>query len=176
MSMNGVIVRLTESDLAWLRNYTPGRTGQSDDESGVRPSGDRTEAWFSADNPNAYELEEAFAGVHFLLTGSHSGGDGPPSFVANAAYGESVPYDLGFGPGRVFESPAVGAIADSIESLSAKAVRQRLESDELRSLHPFAQRPLEDDDKEWLLAVLQGLMTFMRRAATDGVPVLVAVV
>lgn len=35
--------------------------------------------------------------------------------------------------------------------------------------------PLADDDKEWLLAALQDLMTFMRQAATDGVAVFVTV-
>lgn len=167
MSINGALVRLSDDDLAWLRGYRP---------DGADQAGDRTASWFFADNPQAYELEGAFVGVHFLLTGTASGGDGPLSFVANAAFGEPVPYDRGHGPGRILAPTTVAAIADAIESMTARDVRSRLESDALSACHPFAGRRLEDDDKEWLLAVLQGLMTFMRRAAKDRVPVLVVVV
>jgi len=158
---------LSDDDLAWLRG---GSAHASGDE-----LGDRTAGWFFADNPNVYEFEKAFLGVHFILTGSSFGGEGVLSFIANDASGEAVPHDFGYGPGRVFEPAAVRSIASAIESLSAKPVRTRLDSAELASIYPFT-RPLEDDDKEWLLAVLQGLMTFMRRAADDGVAILVAVV
>lgn len=171
MSMNGAIVRLSDDDLAWLRGYS-----EADDSDSADGSEDRSDGWFFADNPNVYELEKAFAGVHFLLSGATlGGGDGVLSFIANEALGEAVPWDGGYGPGRVFDAAAVRSIADAIESLSAKPVKMRLASSDLAATYPFS-RPLEDEDKEWLLAVLQGLMTFMRKAANDGVAVLVAVV
>ena len=170
MSMNGAVVRLTAEDLGWLRSYT---TAKTDDQG--EPLEDRTDAWFFCDNPSCFEMEKAFAGVHFLLTGTDLGGAGPLSFIANASFGEAVPYDFAYGPGRVIDVAAVEAIADGIEALPARIVRERLGSAELRSVYPFSLRSLGDDDKEWLLAVLQELMTFMRQAATDGVPVLVAV-
>ena len=154
---DGVVVRLNEEDLAWLRSSSPDQT-----------------AWLT-DHPGAYELEDAFAGVHFLLTGTSRGGDGPLSFLANPAFGESVPHAAAHPSGRVFEPAAVAAIADAIESLSVRHVRQHLQSDGLRAVYPFSGRPLTDEDQEWLLAVLQGLMTFVRGAATDGVPLFIRI-
>jgi len=109
--------------------------------------------------------------VHFLLTGTERGGEGPLSFVANEAFGAPVRWASGHG--RAFEPAAVAAIADAIEATAARLVRQRLESAALATLPPFSSRRLGDDEKEWLLAVLQGLMTFLRHAADDGVALLV---
>ena len=161
--MSGAIVRLDEEELAWLRRDVDAAAAEG-----------RMGAWLAPGNPNTYELEEAFAGVHFILTGTEQGGDGPLGFLANEACGERVATTFAGGPGRVFEPAAVSAIADAIESLSARVVGQRLASAALRALHPFAARTLGDDDKEWLLAVLQGLMTFMRHAAQGGAAILVA--
>ena len=157
-TMNGALLRLTDDDLIKLRSGPLDRARDHDHDDGAL-------------DPAVYELEDAFAGVHFLLTGSPTGGDGPLSFLANDACGEPAPH--AHPHARVLHPTTVSAIAHAIESMSARDVRQRLASDALCALHPFAQRPLDDEDKEWLLAVLQGLMTFMRQAAADQVPMLV---
>lgn len=153
--MVNAIVRLEAADLAWLRSTGPDGT-----------------AWL-VDHPRAFELEEALSGVHFLLTGTEREGEGPLGFLANPSFGESVPHGASLPSGRIIEPAAVSAIADAIESLSVRDVRPRLMGAALAALPPFAGRPLTEDDQEWLLAVLQGVMTFVRRAATDGVPLLV---
>ncbi|MFO0750214.1 MAG: DUF1877 family protein [Myxococcota bacterium] len=140
-----LIVTLTDAERAALR-HGPG-------------------AALGEDDPRSYALEEASVGVHFLISGSVGGGDGPLAFLASAASDAGEPGVLGDARGRVLGPETVAAVADAIESLSAKLVRQRLVSDALRALPPFAGRALDDEDKEWLLAVLQGLMTFMRQAA-----------
>jgi hypothetical protein len=166
MRMTGVVVRVTEEDIDWLRGVVA--TGLVDRESAAR-----IDAWFDPDNPGLYELEDASAGVHLLLSGIIPAEWGLSSFLANRDVGESISYRFPGGVGRVFSPSKVEAIAAAIESMSAKVVRQRLEGEHLRSLQPFAMRPLDDEDKEWLLAVLQGLMVFVRRAADDRVGLLV---
>ena len=162
MKTNGVVVRVSEEETVSLVR-APAADG-----------GDVVAAWLASSDPNTYALEEAFAGVHVLLTGLERGGEGPLGFIANEALGEAVQLAHTRGIVRRFDPATVVAIADAIESLSAKVVRQRLASDALAAVHPFAGRALDDEAKEWLLAVLQGLMIFMRRAATDGAGVLVA--
>ncbi len=166
MRTNGVVVRLSEQLTLSLRGAPRGLDAPD--------WGDAVDTWLASADPNTYALEEAFAGVHVLLTGTARGGEGPLGFIANEAQGEALPLARHGGTGRLFDPATVATIADAIESLSAKVVRQRLASDALSAAHPFAARALDDEDKEWLLAVLQGLMTFMRRAATDGAGVLVA--
>lgn len=113
-------------------------------------------------DPARCELEDAVVPVHYLLTGQAQSGDGPLSFL------------VGNDPVRVFAATSVAAIADAVESIAARLVHARLSSAGLAALPPFEGRALDDDDKEWLLAVLQGVMTFMRRAATERAAVEVA--
>lgn len=122
--------------------------------------GRRIAAWLGTDEASAFDLEDAVVAVHHLLTGAAFASDeGALAFLARG--------------GRVFDASEVAHIADAIESLSAKVVHARLASDVLAASPPFSGRALSDDDKEWLLAVLQGVMVFMRRAASEGAPVLV---
>jgi len=106
--------------------------------------------------PDAFDLEDAVVGVHFLLTGVASGGSGPLAFLVDEALGP-----------RTFTAAEASAIADAVESIVVRVVRARLDSDALAALPPFDGRRLADDDKEWLLAVLQGVMAFMRGAASE---------
>jgi len=98
----------------------------------------------------SYDLEDAFVAVAHLVGGEAP--DGPLAFLHEAG---DVPPEQ------------VTAIAHAIESMSTRVVRERLGSSALAALPPFG-RALDDEDKEWLLAVLQGLMLFVRRAADDG--------
>lgn len=117
------------------------------------PDAARIGAWRD-DDARCYDLEAAVAGVAHLL--GEAG--------AFLAVHEGTPL-------RVMPAGEVAALATTIESLRANQVRARLESAELTRIEPFVG-PLGDDDKEWLLAVLQGLMVFVRRAAEDGVALL----
>ncbi|MBL8783754.1 MAG: DUF1877 family protein [Deltaproteobacteria bacterium] len=152
MSANVVLVCIDDGDLAWLRESAEA-------------------AFVLHPTAVAYELEGAFAGIHYLLSGHAPAG--PLGFIADLGVGQLVPRQFPAGPGRVLSPALLADIARGIESLSVGVVRARLDSDVLRSLDPFAGHPFGDDEKEWLLAVLQGLMTFIRKAADAEVSVLV---
>lgn len=113
-----------------------------------------TIATWRDDEARCCDLEAAVDGVAFLL------GD----VGAFLAPHEGTPL-------RVMSPSEVVSLATTIESLRANQVRARLESAELTRVEPFAG-PLGDDDKEWLLAVLQAVMVFVRRAANDGAALL----
>jgi hypothetical protein len=110
-------------------------------------------AW-REDDVRCFDLEAAVAGVAYLL------GDAG----AFLAMHEGTPL-------RAMAAAEVAALATTIESLRAGQVRARLDAAELTRITPF-RGPLGDEDKEWLLAVLQGVMVFVRRAADDGVAIL----
>ena len=54
MGDNGVLVRLSRDDLAWLR--------AASDPEGAPTAMERAAAWLEADNPEVFELEQAVAG------------------------------------------------------------------------------------------------------------------
>lgn len=163
MSTQGTLIQLTQADLAWPGALAPETSNAERDA--------RIAALLSSDGPHTYALEGALPGVHYLLAGD---GTGPLAFLMDVTSGEPVDISLPLTQAHLLSPSTVAAIADAIESMSARAIRVRLESAALRSCEPFSPRPLEDEDKEWLLAVLQGLMTFMRRTADDRVALLVA--
>ncbi len=162
MSAQGTLIYVSDVDLTWLRDLA------SDTLPGAA---DRLAALLASEGPHIYPLEGALPGVHHLLVGDDSG---LLAFLMDATVGEPIALPLPHTAAHVLLPPTVAAIADAIESMSVRPLRLRLAGDALRAVEPFAGRPLEDEDKEWLLAVLQGLMTFMRRAAKDRVSLLVA--
>ncbi|HRE89542.1 MAG TPA: DUF1877 family protein [Myxococcota bacterium] len=113
------------------------------------------------DEAESFELEDSGPALHYLLSGED--GVGPLTFLA-----EDDPY-----PVRGVAVEDVRLVADLIEGFPARVIRERLESPGLMDCPPFLGRPLEDEHKEWLLAVLHGVMVFLRRAATNGHAVLV---
>lgn len=162
MTSQGTLIHLSDADLAWLRGLA---------SAPIADANDRLAALLGTDGPHTYALEGALPGVHHLLVGD---GSGLLGFLMDATVGESMALPLPDTHAHVLLPPTVAAIADAIESMSVGPLRLRLEGDALRTLEPFDGRPLEDEDKEWLLAVLQGLMTFMRRTAKGRVALLVA--
>lgn len=108
-----------------------------------------------------FDLDDAGPGLHYLLSGEDA--VGPLAFLA-----ELDPY-----PVRVVDRDDTRLLADLIESFPAKVIHERLESPGIMACPPFLGRPLEHEHKEWLLAVLHGVMVFMRRAAMNDHAVLV---
>lgn len=109
----------------------------------------------------AFELEDAALALHTLLSGED--GEGPLSFLSSEGDQAEPPLMV-----RLIEPDQVELLASLIESFPAKVIHERLESKALAAVAPFLGRPLSDDHKEWLLAVLHGLMVFVRRAAICG--------
>lgn len=109
----------------------------------------------------SFDLEDAGYGLHYLLSGED--GVGPLAFLA-----ETDPY-----PVRIVDLEDTRLLADLIEGFPAKVIHERLVSSGLAACPPFLGRPLEHEHKEWLLAVLHGVMVFLRRAAMNEHAVLV---
>jgi hypothetical protein len=153
MDIQGFMVALDAAELDWLRS------------AGAEPPPD---AWFDGTSDATCELEDAFIAVHFLLVGTPEGGAHPLAFLNDTTLGEPVLRDLGgLSPGRIFTPAMVHELARHIETLPARAILERLSDPQLGTIHPFTTVP-SDDHKEWLLAVLQTMMVFIRRTANSG--------
>lgn len=111
----------------------------------------------------SFDLEDAGPGLHYLLSDPDGGGVGPLAFLA-----EADPY-----PVRIVDLEDTRLLADFIESFPAKIIHERVESEGLSACPPFLGSPIEHEHKEWLLAVLHGVMVFMRRAVMNEHAVLV---
>jgi hypothetical protein len=135
MSINAAIFRVSELEMECLR------TCSAEDIDAF------TENWFWSDYPRAFELEKAFAAVHFLLTGKElddtTAADRPLSFISDAddGFGERLGYDLGYGPCRLFSPATVIEIERALRDLPDQIIEQRLADPALARIHAGGSDP-----------------------------------
>ncbi len=163
MSVNGAVVRISAPDLEWLRTADPGAIDE------------KTEGWFWSDNPRSFEMEKGYAGIHFLLTGVDSGGEGPLSFIGNQEYGEELNYEFAYGPARVFPPDSVKAIHRALQDLSPTVVKKRLKDPALEQVYPFSMRSVDEEDHKRLEELLEQLRSYVSTAADAGDAIMVAI-
>jgi len=160
MSMIGSFMELTPSRLATLLDSSDEIEGLLfDDEAEGRIA--------------QFDVDKAWHGMHFLLTGKSWGGDGPEAMAVLG--GEPVGEDLGYGPARYVTPAQVAEIAKSLEAISRDQLQRRFVPAELEKAEIYPQGTWEDEGLEAFEYLMQGfeeLVSFYRQAAANGNAVL----
>ena len=95
-----------------------------------------------------YDIDKAWHGIHFLLTGSAWEGDEPLNFlVAGGEVAEGC--DIGYGPGRMFSSAQVKQIDAALGGISKEEFESRFDPAKMmkEDIYPTLwDRPKEEDD------------------------------
>ena len=119
------------------------------------------------------DVEKAWHGIHFLLTGEGWGGQPPLDFIASG--GELIgDVDVGYGPARAFTSDEVRAIAAALAPLSWSALMQRWDADAIRSAQIYGVDPdSRDAENEYLGFHYERLKAFVTALAGDGLGMIV---
>ena len=114
------------------------------------------------------EIDKAWHGIHFLLTGTAWGSSLPLGFVV--AGGEEVGDDLGYGPARALRSEDVLKIETALEPLTTEELRRRFDAERMTELeiYPFGWNQDPDGELEYLLEFYAELRAFVRRTAERG--------
>ncbi len=122
----------------------------------------------SDDGDTSYDLDKAWHGIHWLLTGSAEATGG---LLSDALLGgEEVGDDRGYGAPRLLTPAQVVAVADALADLDADLLRSRFDPEAMRAaqVYPDVWDPEDDSLEGWLLGELDGLRGFYRAAATAG--------
>jgi hypothetical protein len=124
-------------------------------------------------NGNELDVDKAWHGLHFLLTGSAWEGSFPLNFIA--AGGREVGDDLGYGPARGLTSGDVLMIDAALEPLTAAELGQRFDAQRMTELqiYPFGWSDDPDGERDYLLDFYADLRSFVRRTAEQGHALLV---
>ncbi|MEQ7128763.1 YfbM family protein [Actinopolymorpha sp. B11F2] len=79
----------------------------------------------SDDGDTSVDLDKAWHGVHWLLTGA----EGPIAGIPSEAIfgGEPVGEDLGYGPGRLLPASRVSGVAAELHELDVDTLRSRMD-------------------------------------------------
>lgn len=124
-------------------------------------------SFFGGSNGNGDELEidKAWHGLHFLLTGTAWEGSVPLNFIVSG--GEEVGDDLGYGPARGLNSEDVKKIDTALDPLTTDELRQRFDADRMTELeiYPFGWSHDPDGELDYLLEFFTELRAFVRRTA-----------
>lgn len=114
-----------------------------------------------------YDIDKAWHGIHFLLTGSASEGDAPLNFMVKGGH-EADGCDIGYGPGRMFTSEQVKQIDEALQGISKEEFESRYDPAKMMAeeIYPAIwDRPKEEDDAiVYISENFVGLKDYIHRA------------
>lgn len=132
---------------------------------------------FEAGEGWARDLDKAWHGLHFLFTGTASGGEPPLDFLVRGGR-EVGTIDVGYGPARAFSAAETAAAAGALGALDDDALRARFDPQAMMAeqIYPeiWDRDPQEDDTLGYLLEFLEGLREFLDHCREHGLGMVVA--
>ncbi|HUR96407.1 MAG TPA: YfbM family protein [Gemmatimonadales bacterium] len=127
-------------------------------EGGLGPDGDYEKSWH---------------GLHYLLTGTDSGGEPPLNFLMGG--GRELELDDGDTPLLTHSSAETRRIADALLQLSDEEARRRADPEEIRRLDLYPGVWHQAEDLKILLEDLRRLRTTVSDVAARGLGLLVSI-
>jgi hypothetical protein len=119
--------------------------------------------------PNYIDLDKAWHGIHYLLTGTAEGGPAPHSLAVFG--GEEFGPEVGYGPARYLTAEQVALVADALSELSPTDLAERFNPKDMEAKEIYPDVIWVRDGEEALNYALenyQQLQTFYRDAASRG--------
>ena len=113
------------------------------------------------------DLDKAWHGIHYLLTGTAWEGSRPLNFILCGGK-EVGDVDVGYGPARVMTSGEVQEVVEALDGLDDSEIRQRFNPEEMSNLEIYPEiwdRDPEDDDT---LGYCMEYLTDLRRFLSDA--------
>ncbi len=113
------------------------------------------------------DLDKAWHGIHFLLTGSAWDGEEPLCYLVKGGK-EVGDVDVGYGPARVLNPKQVADWAFALSAVSAAELRDRFDPQAMlrEKIYPeiWEHDPEEDDPLSYLLEYFDVLRSFVEQA------------
>jgi hypothetical protein len=119
--------------------------------------------------PNYIDVDKAWNGIHYMLTGTADGGSEPLSLVVLG--GEEIGADLGYGPARFLTPQQVQAISAALTALGEEEFQKRFAPKEMEAANVYPEIIWVRDGQEALDYVMENyrpLVIFYSEAAARG--------
>lgn len=117
------------------------------------------------------DVDKAWHGIHYLLTGTAGEGTEPLNFLVcgGTAVGD---IDVGYGPARVYRSSDVKSIVSALREIDANTLRKRFNPEEMTRLEIYPdiwnRAPEEDDAIGYCIGRYEDLCRFLSNADRDS--------
>jgi hypothetical protein len=114
------------------------------------------------------DLDKAWHGIHYLLTGTADGGEPPLSFLVTGGQ-EIGEIEVGYGPARAFTAAETQTIADAFARMGDQDLLAGFDPPDMmaKEIYPeiWDRTPPADDPIGYLREFLPVLRSFLRQAA-----------
>jgi hypothetical protein len=124
------------------------------------------------------DLDKAWHGIHYLLTGTAYEGEGPVSYLltGGVAVGD---VDVGYGPARALTPAEVHDFQQALTGLATEELRARFNPAEMTALEIYPdiwdRDPAEDDTLQYCLEYFETLRNFVGIVASKNQGLLIYV-
>jgi len=116
------------------------------------------------DGADLINIDKAWHGLHYLLTGSVWEGDEPLCSVVLG--GDEVGDDLVYGPVRFLAVEKVKEISAVLKEVCVDSLMQRYDAQAMNDAEVYPPN-WTDDDNEWLMEVFEKILDFYNNAASE---------
>lgn len=126
-------------------------------------------SWKPSELPEEYDVDKAWHGIHFLLTGSDWEGEGPLAFVLHG--GREINYDMGYGNPHGFVSSEVKEIARALEGVNIDELYQKADPAKFKELDIYPQIWQHEPKEQcigYVTEYLKGLREFVQKTASTN--------
>jgi len=125
--------------------------------------------WKPEDPGAEFDVDKAWHGIHFLLTGSAWEGSGPEAFIL-AGGTEIGDVDVGYGPARAYKSKEVHAIAERLKTIEKKSLEKGCDKKAFfeNEIYPEIWDEEPADCFGYLMEYFEILKQFIIKAAEDN--------
>lgn len=129
------------------------------------------------------DLDKAWHGLHYLLTGTAWGGDEPACYLiaGGEQIGDEEEHNVGYGPARLLLPAQVAAFAAVVATLIPAEIQKRLNPEEMTRLEIYPEvwsRVGQDaqDNYDYLVEYAAELQDFLGRAVDQQRAVIICLV
>lgn len=123
---------------------------------------------FSEGEGRIIDVDKAWQGLHYLLTGTAEGGEHPHNFLVVGGRGVAD-VEVGYGPARTFTAVETAEIHAALSALSEETLRSRFAPRAMMDTHIYPEiwdrDPADDDTLGYLMDNLPALREFLSSAA-----------
>lgn len=118
------------------------------------------------------DLDKAWHGIHYLLTGDHDIGEPPLNFILGGTQVGDV--EVALGPARAFSAEEVREIDDALRPVSAQVLASRFDGQRMYELEIYPMTGVwTKDDLEYIVHYFESFKAFVAQAASRGMALIV---
>lgn len=126
------------------------------------------------------DLDKAWHGLHYILTGTAWGGDTPQNslLLGGEQIGDEEEHDVGYGPARVLLPAQVATFLQALDAITPIEVSKRFNLTEMEKLdiYPSVWDRKDEAFEEWIQESLVELRNFLQRAVNQKKAIIIAIV